>query len=171
MSSPQMTRMFGFLPSCFFAAPATAAGRSPRTNNASRPDAGSQHLAGFSSAVALATEIAGALCSAFAVVTRRPEPANHPSSAPATSSAPARQVVRHRIGSSPEINRTALLANCLDFPGAILEFLLVSSRHAALTEFHNNFLECARESERHLVHIVLHDRRAGVHSNVQRLIE
>src|SRR5262245_7460668 len=53
--------------------------------------------------------------------------------------------------------------------GGILEFLLVGGPDAALAELNHHSLEEARELERHLAHIVLHDRRASVPPHVHRL--
>src|SRR5262249_30261387 len=53
--------------------------------------------------------------------------------------------------------------------GGILEFLLVWGPDAALAEFNHHSVEDARELERHLVHIVLHDRGARVPPHVHRL--
>src|SRR6266540_5659938 len=55
--------------------------------------------------------------------------------------------------------------------GHFPELLLIGGREAALAEFDHDFLEVARELEWHLFHIVLNDGRAGVHADIERLIE
>jgi len=52
----------------------------------------------------------------------------------------------------------------------IFEFLLIASRRAAFAEFDDDLLDFSGELERHLLHVVFDQWRAGIFTDVEGLV-